>query len=159
MVIGRSLTWSPREISWVIELLEPHFFPKLSSTRARSQGDSEHGRTHKSRSACKHKKAVFGPTLGSEQSSSTVFGTSEPNSSRRRFAVCRIYLGFTFFCQSSIPRRTRGRCGDELCLAMPEAYFVDGVRDDLLLSSQRSLETECVAPCGVCPQLRRSPRP
>ena len=42
--------------------------------------------------ACKHKKAIFGPTPLSETSSSTVFGTSESKSSRRRCAACLIYL-------------------------------------------------------------------
>lgn len=45
-----------------------------------------------SQAACKHRKAIFGPTPGSEQSSSTVFGTSELKSSRRRCAACLIYL-------------------------------------------------------------------
>ncbi len=48
--------------------------------------------THISHAACKHRKAIFGPTPGSEHSSSTVRGTSDPNTSRRRTAACLIYL-------------------------------------------------------------------
>jgi len=107
--------------------------PDRHQRRHTSQENSEHERTYISQAACKHKMAIFGPTPGSGQSSTTVFGTSESNSSRRRCAACLIYLGFVFFCQSSFLRRTRGRCGDELCLATPEAYFADGVCDDLLL--------------------------
>ena len=58
-----------------------------------SREDSERGRTHISKAVCKRKNAIFGPTPGfsiSEQSSSTVFGTSESNSSHRHTA-CRIY--------------------------------------------------------------------
>ncbi len=91
----------------------PTFLSQTSSTRVRSQEDSEYERTHISQAACKHRKAIFGPKPGSEQSSSTVFGISESNSSqaRRRCAARRIYLGFTFFYPSST-RKTRGRCGD-----------------------------------------------
>lgn len=52
------------------------------------------GITHISHAACKHRKAILGPTPGSEHSSSTVFGTSESNSSRRRCAACLMYLNY-----------------------------------------------------------------
>ena len=46
------------------------------------------------------------------------------------------------------------------CLATPEAYFVDGVGDSLLLGSQQTLEAECHrALRGACLRLRRSPGP
>lgn len=38
------------------------------------------------------RNAILGPTPGSEQSSSTVFGTSESKSSCNRCAVCLMYL-------------------------------------------------------------------
>ncbi len=50
------------------------------------------GITHISQAACRHRKAILGPTPGSEHSSSTVLGTSESNSSRRRCAACLMYL-------------------------------------------------------------------
>jgi len=149
MVINHSLTWSPREFRGWFVPLEPigdtmrmnvlanaHISVPIRHQRlVRSQEDSEREKTYISQAAHEHRKAVFGPTPGSEQSSSTVFGTSESNSSRRRSAACRICLGFMFFCQSSLLQRTKGRCGDELCLATPESHFADGVCDDLLLRS------------------------
>ena len=94
-----------------------------------------------SQAACKHKNAIFGPTPGSEQSSSTVFGTSESKSSRRRRAACLIYLSRFFLpCWSA----TRGGQGteNELRLAAPEAHLVDGIRDNVLLGSQQSIKAE-----------------
>ena len=67
--------------------------------RKQSQEDSENGRTHISQVECKRKNPIFGPTLGpsgSGQSSSTVFGASESNSSRRHYTACRTYLGSHF---------------------------------------------------------------
>ena len=43
----------------------------------------------------------------------------------------------------------RGRCGDELCLATPEAYFAGGISDDVLLGNKQSLETELAAKRGT----------
>ena len=54
--------------------------------------ESRERETHISHAACKHRKAILGPTPGSEHSSSTVFGTSESNSSRKRCAACLMYL-------------------------------------------------------------------
>ena len=48
---------------------------------------------------------------------------------------------FSFFCWS--PSIGSGGERDELCLSAPEAYFADGVRDDVLLGGQQSIEAEC----------------
>ena len=66
----------------------------IISDQSSSKGSerSEPRKTDIFQAACKHKKAIFGPTPLSETSSSTVFGTSESKSSRRRCAACLIYL-------------------------------------------------------------------
>ena len=69
----------------------------ISSRRVKkkNKGRGEEGEeTHISHAACKHKNAIFGPTPGSEHSSSTVLGTSPSNSSRSRCAACRMYLHY-----------------------------------------------------------------
>jgi hypothetical protein len=70
-----------------------------------SQGQSTASlkyRTNISQAACKQRNAIFGPTPGNEHSSSTVFGTSESKSSRRRCAACLMYLVNFFFSKDSV---------------------------------------------------------
>ena len=78
-----------------------------------SQEDSENGRTHIFQAAYKRKNAIFGPTTrfsGSEQSSSTVFGTSKSNLSPRHYTACLTNLGSHF----SVGHQFRGGQGDGL---------------------------------------------
>jgi hypothetical protein len=46
-----------------------------------------------------------------------------------------------------LPRTRRKGKGDELCFAAPEAYFVDGSRDNMLLGGQQSIKAERSAKC------------
>ena len=94
--------------------------------------------TYRFHTVCKAKNTILGPTPGSEDNSSTIFGTSELKWSCSCWAACFKYLGSKLLVS----------CGENIIwnyipsLVLPKANFAYGIWNLVVIHSYQGLNTE-----------------